>query len=54
MVAVIIFTSILFLCKLEISGGKDREFSSDQAHPQSSAFCGYVGLMENKEIKKIH
>lgn len=40
MVAVIIFTSILFLCKLERSGENDEEFSSDQRHPKDALHFG--------------
>lgn len=49
MVAVIIFTSILFLCKLVISGERIGNFPQTKHTPK----C-YVGLMENKEAKKIH
>lgn len=36
MVAVIIFASILFLCKLEMSGENDGEFFLDQPYPQNA------------------
>lgn len=55
MVAVIIFASILFLCKLEMSGENDREFFLDQPYPQTRcAFCGSLGLTKKKEVRKTY
>lgn len=55
MVAVIIFASILFLCKLEMSGENDGEFFLDQPYPQKRcAFCGSLGLAKKKEVRKTY
>lgn len=53
MVAVIIFASILFLCKLEMSGENDGEFFLDQPYPQKRcAFCGSLGLAKKKRSQE--